>query len=231
MWAAEARATLAPSPHPHPEEPTVTVTSSSRGIGAYESRVRMSAPADLAAMGYILAAAFHDDPVMSWAIPDDARRRATLPRAMEMLAEYFQPLGANRVNESGTGAAVWCPPGASPGPDADAQLDAGLQDRCPDDLARTGEIMDLLAWHHPSEPHHYLNFLGVIPDRQGAGIGSALLRSVLDDADLRGEAAYLEATSPGNRAFCERHGFVVVDELRTGDCPPLWAMWRQPHRS
>lgn len=85
-------------------------------------------------MGWILAVAFHDDPVMTWAIPDDPRRRATLPAAMELLAEYFQPLGANRVNESGTGAAVWSPPGVTPGPDADAGLTAGLEASCPDDL-------------------------------------------------------------------------------------------------
>ena len=210
----------------------MTLTSaSSRESGAYERHVRKATADDLAAMGWILAVAFHDDPVMTWAIPDDPRRRATLPAAMELLAEYFQPLGANRVNRSGTGAAVWSPPGVTPGPDADAGLTAGLEASCPDDLARLGEIMDLLAWHHPSEPHHYLNLLGVVPDRQGAGIGSALLRSVLDVADQRDEPAYLEATSPRNRALYARHGFEVVDELRTGDCPPLWAMWRKPNSS
>jgi hypothetical protein len=56
-----------------------------------------------------------------------------------------------------------------------------------------------------------------------------LLWSVLEAADRQGEPAYLEATSPRNRALFERHGFAVVDELRTGDCPPVWAMWRRPH--
>jgi hypothetical protein len=56
-------------------------------------------------------------------------------------------------------------------------------------------------------------------------------RRRLDVADRRGEPAYLEATSPRNRALYERHGFEVVDELRTGDCPPLWGMWRKPNSS
>ncbi len=203
-------------------------TTSSHVIGAYERHIRKATPADLAAMGYVLAAAFHDDPVMSWAIPDEARRRATLAGVMEAFAEHFQPLGGNRVNESGTGAAVWCPPGVTPGPEADARLRAGLAATCPDDLGRLADLVDLLAWHRPSEPHHYLRLLGAIPDRQGAGIGSALLRSVLEGADLRGEPAYLEATSPRNRALYQRHGFVVVDELCPAGCPPLWAMWRRP---
>src|SRR5262245_17671531 len=109
---------------------SVTVISPSPEIGAHERHVRMAMPADLAAMGWILAVAFHHDPVMTWAIPDEARRRATLPGTMELLAEYFQPLGANRVDQSGTGAAVWSPPGVTPGPEADAGLAAGLEVTC-----------------------------------------------------------------------------------------------------
>lgn len=204
------------------------VTWSSREIGAYERQVRTATSADLAAMGYVLAVALHDDPVIAWALPDEDRRRATLPGAMELLAELFQPLGANRVSETGTGAAVSSPPGATPAPEAEDRLGTDLEATCRDDLARLGEVLDLRAWHRPRYPHHYLNLLGVIPDRHGAGVGSALLRSVLAAADRRSEPAYLEATSPRNRALFERHGFKVVDELRTGGCPPLWAMWRPP---
>jgi GNAT superfamily N-acetyltransferase len=216
-------------PHPAPRGAFGPVTSPSRELGAYERHVRKATPADLAAMGYVLAVAFHDDPVVAWALPDVDRRLATLPNAMELIAGHFLPLGANRVNESGSGVAVWSPPGATPGREAEARLGEGLEATCPDDLARLGEVMDLLAWHRPSKPHHYLNLVGVIPDRQGAGIGSALLWSVLEAADRQGEPAYLEATSLRNRALFERHGFAVVDELRTGDCPPVWAMWRRPH--
>ena len=59
-------------------------------------------------------------------------------------------------------------------------------------------------------------------------IGSALLHEVLDRADREHLPAYLEATSPRNRALYERHGFEVTGELRCADCPPLWAMWRAP---
>jgi hypothetical protein len=51
---------------------------------------------------------------------------------------------------------------------------------------------------------------------------------VLDIADAAGEPAYLEATSSRSRALYERHGFEVTRELRCGDSPPLWAMWRDP---
>ena len=41
--------------------------------------------------------------------------------------------------------------------------------------------------------------------------------------------AYLEASTPRNRALYLRHGFVVLDEMRLpGGGPPLWRMWREP---
>jgi hypothetical protein len=47
-------------------------------------------------------------------------------------------------------------------------------------------------------------------------------------ADRCGAPAYLEDTSPRNRALHERHGFQVTGELALAGGPPLWAMWREP---
>ena len=190
--------------------------------------VRPSANADLTAIGTVLAAAFHDDPVVSWIMPGDERRRADLPMLMRLFASRFQPHGENQINETGTGAAVWAPPGAVFTPDDDQRFETALTAAAGDAIGRAGELMAVMDECHPHDPHHYLMLLGVVPDRQGTGIGSALLRAVLDRADRAGEAAYLEATTPRNRALYERHGFEVTRELRCADCPPLWAMWRDP---
>ena len=68
----------------------------------------------------------------------------------------------------------------------------------------------------------------MVPELQGHGIGSALLRPVLERCDADGVAAYLEATSSENRRLYERHGFRVVRELPLPAGPSLWAMWREP---
>jgi GNAT superfamily N-acetyltransferase len=195
---------------------------------AFDRRIRRTSLSDLPTLGFVLGAAFDDDPVMRWVVPDHARRDVRLPAVMELIAGRFQRHGENRVNEAGTGAAVWSPPGATFDPAADARFEAALVVAAGGDLARLGAVVELLDDHHPTEPHYYLPLLGVIPERQGTGIGSALLRSVLDGADQEGAPAYLEATSPRSRALYERHGFAVTAELRTADCPPLWAMWRAP---
>jgi len=69
--------------------------------------------------------------------------------------------------------------------------------------------------------------IGVRPEWQGRGFGSALLRPILERCDRERLPAYLEASSPRNRALYERHGFAVVEEMRVSDSPPVWRMWRE----
>jgi GNAT superfamily N-acetyltransferase len=124
---------------------------------------------------------------------------------------------------------VWSPPGAEFAPADDERFEAELVALVGDDIAaRAAELRELLSDAHPHDPHHYLMLLGVAPDHQGTGVGSALLHAVLDRADRDSRHAYLAATSRRDRALYERHGFEVTRELRVSDCPPLWAMWRDP---
>ena len=81
---------------------------------------------------------------------------------------------------------------------------------------------------HPATPHWYLPMVGVEPARQGRGLGSALIRPVLERCDRTGVPAYLEATTPRSRALYERLGFRVTATIREGGCPPLWCMLREP---
>lgn len=128
------------------------------------------------------------------------------------------------------GAALWVPPGVAAVHDDDAaELEARMGVLDPTALSRAAACTDAFAAVHPAEPAWYLNFLGVAPGQQGRGIGSALLRSVLAQCDVGGEAAYLEATSERNRALYERHGFRVLREIPLPDGGPTsYAMWREP---
>jgi GNAT superfamily N-acetyltransferase len=65
---------------------------------------------------------------------------------------------------------------------------------------------------------------------QGRGLGAALLAPVLERCDGERKPAFLEASSPRNRALYERHGFEVMEEFALGrDAPPQWRMWREPN--
>jgi GNAT superfamily N-acetyltransferase len=70
--------------------------------------------------------------------------------------------------------------------------------------------------------------MAVAPERQGAGIGGALLTAVLDICDERQTLAYLDATRSENRRLYERYGFEATGEIRLPEGPTKWPMLRPP---
>jgi ribosomal protein S18 acetylase RimI-like enzyme len=82
--------------------------------------------------------------------------------------------------------------------------------------------------NHPTEPHWHLQFLGVHPDRQGHGLGSALMRRMERELDPAGIPQYLEATNENNIRLYHRHGYTDMNpfELYLPDGTPFFRMWR-----
>lgn len=87
------------------------------------------------------------------------------------------------------------------------------------------DLAERLEEQHPAVPHAHLVYLGVAPEAQGQGVGSAMLKHVLAEVDAAGLPAFLECSSERNRALYARHGFEVTGEL---DLPGLhfWSMTR-----
>jgi GNAT superfamily N-acetyltransferase len=89
--------------------------------------------------------------------------------------------------------------------------------------------LSFIEHKHAREPHYYLGVLGVEPESQGKGLGRALMQPILERCDRDGIGAYLEASTPRNRALYLRNGFEVTEEIRfPGGGPPSWRMWRAP---
>jgi GNAT superfamily N-acetyltransferase len=86
-----------------------------------------------------------------------------------------------------------------------------------------------LEAHHPPQPHWYLAFVGVEPDKQGRGVGAQLLAPVLDEADRMAQLCYLETPFPATHNFYRSLGFHQDKVL---DCfvgaPTMTSFLRQP---
>jgi len=82
----------------------------------------------------------------------------------------------------------------------------------------------------PIEPCWYVETLGVRPDAQRTGLGSALLARVLELSDRARVSCYLETSDPTNVAFYQRFGFRVVDAALAlaPNGPKHVSMRRQP---
>jgi ribosomal protein S18 acetylase RimI-like enzyme len=196
---------------------------------------RKARTGDRAAVATALAAAFHADPVFRWLTPDDDRRRRILPAFFDLAIDVFRRHDHIWcVGDDGgvAGGALWSPAGVAPMDEVDGdRFVGGCVELAGPDAGRWEDVIALLDENHPHHADHdYLWLLGVVPDRQGRGHGSAMLRAVLDRGDRDGVPAYLEATSRENVRLYERHGFRVTGELAVTGAPSLWAMWREPAR-
>lgn len=188
--------------------------------------VRRATDADETTVLTILTEAFLADPLTCWLFPDE-RDRAALQLLFHR-PQLADPTAEVELIDAG-GVALWhTVPADRPaheGADDDQSAQPGPN------TARLRALGLALAPRHPrGRTHLYLVCIGVPADRQGAGLGSALLRHRLERADADGTPAYLEASSPGSRALYQRHGFTDLGEpvRPAADCPLLWPMWREP---
>ncbi|WP_067676010.1 GNAT family N-acetyltransferase [Nocardia miyunensis] len=197
--------------------------------------VRPAIASDVPELARVLGAAFADDPIISWLVPDSrVRPRRAGYMFAAMVRHQFLPGGGVDVafDETGRmlGTAVWAPPGGwqTSGP-AQLRMLPGVVRAFRGRMRVAGEMADRMAQHHPAEPHWYLAFIGTHPDARGRGFGHALLAPRLAHCDETACPAYLESSKQENIAYYERFGYDLTGELNITDGgPPMWPMWRSP---
>ena len=191
--------------------------------------VRPATPEDLDDLAHVLALAFDNDPVTRWHLPEDSQRIPTMERFFEFtLQSMLPPLGAVWTTEDRAGVAGWLPHQPAQEPDADESSTSALDEIFGRDAWMVQAILRVQQEHQPAEQHHYLQFMGTRPDRQGSGIGTALMSAGLAWCDADSLPAYLDASSPLSRDFYIRFGFSVVDTFEVPDGPRFWHMLRAP---
>jgi len=77
-------------------------------------------------------------------------------------------------------------------------------------LPKSLRQMNVWAKHDPRERHWHLGPIGIHPDLQGQGVGSALLSAFLKTVDQQRSPAYLEADVDRNVVLYEKFGFSVI---------------------
>jgi GNAT superfamily N-acetyltransferase len=193
--------------------------------------VRKATPDDVPRLAEALARAFDGDPPMRWFLSDAATRVERARRLFEvMLRRVHLSRDYCYTTQDVVGGALWVPPGTwRLGVVDQVVLLPGMLRVFGRGLARAQRGLAVMESGHPTAPHYYLDSLGVEPEWQGKGIGSALMEPVLARCDAERMPAYLNAGSPGSRDLYLRHGFKVTEEFRLpDDGPPLWRMWRDP---
>jgi GNAT superfamily N-acetyltransferase len=192
-------------------------------------------PYDADRAGHLLLNAFRRDPLLTYFFPDDAESLGRGPTMFATLVRYGLLAGTVLTTAGDpAGIAIWMPPGYVETEAAFAE--AGF-DRLPDVMGAAAHrrwsdfFVALEPYHHRAMPgpHWYLSLLGVEPDRQGHGIGAALMEAILTRATADGRPCYLETVAQQNLKFYQRRGFVVVDDaVEPVSRLRFWTLRREP---
>ena len=192
--------------------------------------VRLATASDVKPISTSLARAFEDDPVWEFLVPAAGNRlRRCEVIFSTMLRVQHVPHAACYTDPDLVGAAIWDPPRHwRMTPSQLVRGTVGFARGFRSDMVRALRTLAAVERQHPRTPHYYLAILGTDPAHQGKGVGSALLRPVLERCDDTGIGAYLESSKESNILFYRRHGFEVTGEIALPGGPKVWPMWRDP---
>jgi ribosomal protein S18 acetylase RimI-like enzyme len=182
-----------------------------------------------------LSAAFFDDPMSRYVLPDQAERLAVSRALLGAPIRYGELYGAVDVVDDAAGIAGWVRPRYT-------KMNLWR-------LARSGMLWSAWRLARPArrrfrrfidhlekvrsqaddEPYWYLFVLAVHPGHQRRGLGDALLEHGFRRVDADRAACRLDTTNPANVAYYRRHGFEVTGEIDVPDGGPhVWTMARPP---
>ena len=165
--------------------------------------IRAFQKSDTAQVVATMAAAFANDALYRYFIPEDAARQSFLEKFMAFRLRYGLKYGTVLVTNDGEGVAIFLRPGHQMNP-ADLLVCGGLRAMLPCTKEQRDRIMgfnsfaDELATKVVKQPCWHLSPICVAPESQGKGAGKALMKQGL--SQLR-QSCYLETQSPENVSF------------------------------
>ena len=184
----------------------------------------------------VVAAAFYDYPMFTFYFPDPKRRARYLPWYLGNVLKCALRYGEVYTTPEVSGVIFILPPGHTKVSLSEYVQNGFLltpfllgfrnyvqsQD-CEQFVADTHEkVMN-------QRPHYYLWGLAVDPNQKRKGVGTALLKPMIEKGDSEKMPIYLETHDEKNVAYYQRKGFSLV---HTDTIPkyglPIWCMLREP---
>ncbi len=167
-----------------------------------------------------LVQAFFDDGLVCYMFPDEKFRREFLPWTYERWIRLLMRFNSVFVDDNVQGVAGCIPPALYPsGVPFRYIIQAGFFRVVPKLLFRNFWRPLRAYWDNQSrtrsevkEPTWILDILGVHPEAQGKGVGSALVQHLISCANRDGVPAYVITHKEKNVLFYEKNGFQLLNK-------------------
>lgn len=188
--------------------------------------IKTAAKTDIERVIDTIVLAFGSDPIARWLYPTSHDYLKHFPEFLRLFAGEAFDHGTAKYVRDFSGAALWLPPDVHPDDKALAEF---IRDTVPED--RQGPALaafEKLEEYHPTEPHWHFAAIGVDPNKQRKGSGSALVKQALDTCDEQGIPVYLEASNTNSASLANRYGFERVGTVDESTMPPFIPMVRRP---
>jgi GNAT superfamily N-acetyltransferase len=179
----------------------------------------------------ILTTAFLDDPMWSFILPERASRLQALPPIFELFIK--DGIQRGEVLLALQGVIVWYPSNVVVFDDAfgavhDEITSIAIHFGGIETTERLEKISQQSQRQTPTISHHEIFWIAVLPEYQGRGVGSQLLKTVLDQADTENITCYVVSSNLCNSTFYQRHGFNQSWPMPIDSNFSLLGMWRNP---
>lgn len=198
------------------------------GPTEYKPTVRLATRDDVPRAVRTLAAAFADYPATRHTVDPDRHIERVTELQELFLTRVGLDIGKVWVADDGAAVAVWTTPESVEAGAVFAEIGPRMAELSGSRLAAQQQMEGLLAPHRPKEPAWFLATVGVSPDHQGKGLGSAVVLPGVEAAERAGVPAFLETSAPRNLPFYERLGFTVTADVEVPEGPRTWCMTRKP---
>jgi ribosomal protein S18 acetylase RimI-like enzyme len=182
----------------------------------------------------VQSSAFQNDPLWQYLIPNPEKRANMLPKFFRVFLKASIRCGqAYGISDPVEGVAIWCAPNqrrfefsgvfiaSLPRLVFGGFLFPFLK------ALKVFSRIEAMQRKCAPKPHYYLNTLAVLPESQGKGLASKLVRPFLEKADEESVGVYVETMAPSNVVLYEHYGFqrreqcyVPKTEVR------IWALYR-----
>jgi hypothetical protein len=166
----------------------------------------------------ILSRSFDDNKSVNYVIKQDGKRKERLRKLMEYSFDICHLFGEVFLSDDKSACALIILPDKKKTSLKSILLDVKLIFKSLG-LANIKKALDReskIKRSHPNALMYHLWYIGVEPGHQNKGVGSDLLRDVLNESDKTNRPVYLETSTIKNITWYEKFGFRIYNELDLG---------------